>query len=132
MIFVAENLDSVAKQVLGIRLPVYIFIIAQIFIYVPLAMIRRISRLSFTALIADIFIMFGLLYLYYYDINKLIKDGVSDIAAFNPEDFALFIGTAVFTFEGIGLVSTLCILCDNLFFLVFISNVIYNLDYSHY
>lgn len=108
MIFVAENLDSVAEQVFGIRIPVYIYIMLQIFIYVPLAMIRRISKLSFTALIADVFIMFGLLYLYYFDINQLVKDGVSDIAAFNPEDFALFIGTAVFTFEGIGLVSMLC------------------------
>jgi proton-coupled amino acid transporter len=70
-------------------------------------MIRRISRLSFTALIADAFIMFGLLYLYYFDISKLAKDGISDVTAFNPKDFALFIGTAVFTFEGIGLVSML-------------------------
>ncbi|CAG8664844.1 11061_t:CDS:2 [Rhizophagus irregularis] len=104
MIFVAENLKSVAEQVFDIRIDLYIYIMLQILIYVPLAMIRRISKLSFTALIADVFIMFGLLYLYYFDINQLVKEGVSDIAAFNPDDFALFIGTAVFTFEGIGLI----------------------------
>lgn len=117
MIFVAENLDSVAQQVLGIRTHLYVYIMLQILIYVPLSMIRRISKLSFTALIADAFIMFGLIYLYYFDINKLVKDGVSDIAAFNPEDFALFIGTAVFTFEGIGLVSMFCV---DLFFSVYV------------
>ena len=105
MIFVAENLHSVARHVMGIDVPLYTYIVGQLFIYVPLAMIRRISRLSFTALIADAFIMFGLLYLYYFDISKLVKDGISDVNAFNPKDFALFIGTAVFTFEGIGLVS---------------------------
>ncbi|RIA94716.1 transmembrane amino acid transporter protein [Glomus cerebriforme] len=104
MIFVAENLDSVARQVMGIELPTHIYIAGQLFVYVPLAMIRRISRLSFTALIADAFIMFGLLYLYYYDISHLIQHGTSDIVSFNPDDFALFIGTAVFTFEGIGLI----------------------------
>jgi proton-coupled amino acid transporter len=67
-------------------------------------MIRRISRLSFTALIADAFIMFGLFYLYYYDIRVLATEGVADIIKFNMNDFALFIGTAIFTFEGIGLV----------------------------
>ncbi|CAG8527979.1 12313_t:CDS:2 [Gigaspora margarita] len=80
------------------------FIVGQLFVFAPLAMIRRISRLSFTALIADAFIMFGLLYLYYYDIFRLSTKGVGEIILFNPRDFALFIGTAVFTFEGIGLI----------------------------
>lgn len=104
MIFVAKNVGVVVKEVTGINRDISWYIAGQIFVFAPLAMIRRISRLSFTALIADAFIMFGLLYLYYYDIIKLSNDGVAKIAAFNSEDFALFIGTAVFTFEGIGLI----------------------------
>ncbi|KAF0517044.1 transmembrane amino acid transporter protein-domain-containing protein [Gigaspora margarita] len=104
MIFVAENLSEVAGYFMNKTMDTSWFIVGQLFVFAPLAMIRRISRLSFTALIADAFIMFGLLYLYYYDIFRLSTKGVGEIILFNPRDFALFIGTAVFTFEGIGLI----------------------------
>ncbi|CAG8563523.1 15214_t:CDS:2 [Racocetra persica] len=105
MIFVAENLSSVTRYFVDIKeMDISWFIMGQLFVFAPLAMIRRISRLSFTALIADAFIMFGLLYLYYYDIYRLSTIGVGEIKSFNSADFAMFIGTAVFTFEGIGLI----------------------------
>lgn len=111
MIFVAENIGAVVHEITGIKNSVAWYIMAQLVIFMPLAMIRRISKLSVTALIADVFIMFGLLYLYYFDILKLSTEGIGKIEAFNSSDFALFIGTAVFTFEGIGLVSFLCFFC---------------------
>ncbi|CAG8446432.1 3361_t:CDS:2 [Ambispora leptoticha] len=104
MIFVAENLASFTKNALDTHLDMKYFILLQVLCFIPLSMIRKIARLSFTALIADAFILFGLIYLYYYDILTLAKDGVQHIKLFNPQDFALFIGTAVFTFEGIGLI----------------------------
>jgi solute carrier family 36 (proton-coupled amino acid transporter) len=68
------------------------------------ALIRDISKLSGTALIADFFIMLGLIVLYYFDISTLATEGMADIQLFNPNDFVLFLGTAAFAFEGIGLV----------------------------
>ncbi|CAG8546328.1 7870_t:CDS:2 [Ambispora gerdemannii] len=95
---------SFATNAMNLSLEKKYFILLQVLCYIPLSMIRKIHRLSFTALIADAFILFGLLYLYYYDLLVLTTSGVGDIKLFNPQDFALFIGTAVFTFEGIGLI----------------------------
>ena len=38
------------------------------------------------------------------EVSTIVTKGVADIKLFNPKDFALLIGTAVFSFEGIGLV----------------------------
>lgn len=48
--------------------------------------------------------MLGLCVLYYFDICTLATEGLADIRLFNPNDFVLFLGTAAFAFEGIGLV----------------------------
>ena len=48
--------------------------------------------------------MLGLCVLYYFDIYTLATEGVADITLFNRNDFVLFLGTAAFAFEGIGLV----------------------------
>ncbi|KAG0278801.1 neutral amino acid transporter [Linnemannia exigua] len=106
MSFVATNLEALARNVLDASemYPSYFFVLIQLVVFIPLALIRNIARLSFTAVVADVFICFGLVYLYYFDIFTLATNGLSDVVLFNPKDFALFIGTAVFTFEGIGLI----------------------------
>ncbi|KAF9358929.1 neutral amino acid transporter [Mortierella sp. NVP85] len=106
MSFVATNLEALAKNVMSASdmFPFYVFVLVQLVVFIPLALIRNIARLSFTAVIADAFICFGLIYLYYFDIFTLSTSGLSDVVLFNPSHFTLFIGTAVFTFEGIGLI----------------------------
>ncbi|RKP11714.1 transmembrane amino acid transporter protein-domain-containing protein, partial [Piptocephalis cylindrospora] len=105
-IFVAKNLRDFLMLVSDCQwiVPEYILVFAQLLVYVPFALIRKIKHLSFLALIADVFIVGGIGYLYYYDITTLMVRGPAAIENFNTADFALFIGTAVFTFEGIGLV----------------------------
>ncbi|KAI8334781.1 transmembrane amino acid transporter protein-domain-containing protein [Chlamydoabsidia padenii] len=107
MVFVAENLQSLVLTFSKCRLliPMHLLILAQSFAFIPLAMIRKIQRLSVFALIADVFIVIGLSYLFYYDFRELTTVGVADsVALWNPIYFPLFIGTAAFTYEGIGLV----------------------------
>lgn len=103
--FVAENLQSLILTFSKCRvvIPLHVLILAQCFVFIPLAMIRKIQRLSVFALIADVFIVIGLIYLYYYDFFNLSTHGMADVSLWNADRFPLFIGTTVFTYEGIGL-----------------------------
>ncbi|ORZ09462.1 transmembrane amino acid transporter protein-domain-containing protein [Absidia repens] len=107
MVFVAQNMQSLIEAIsrCEIRVPSSYLILGQIALFVPLAMIRKIQKLSAFALVADLFILLGLLYLYYYDFLTLATQGIGNVEWFiNAKSFPLFIGTAVFSFEGVGLV----------------------------
>ncbi|KAK5092279.1 hypothetical protein LTR24_005416 [Lithohypha guttulata] len=85
LVFVAQNLYS--------------------FIIIPLAFIRNISKLGPAALLADVFILIGLVYIYWYDIATLAQDGINKtVVNFNSDYYTLTVGSCIFTFEGIGLI----------------------------
>lgn len=107
IVFVAENLYSFLEAVLkgSSPLPIKAIIALQLIVLIPLSFIRNISKLGPVALLADIFILIGLTYIYYFDIATLATEGVSKtVQMFNPQDYTLTIGAAIFTFEGIGLI----------------------------
>jgi proton-coupled amino acid transporter len=107
IVFVSENLQAFVLAVTDCKtlIPIKYMILMQMIIFLPLSLYRNIQNIQKIAVIADIFILLGLLYLYYYDIFTLtVNHGVADIKLFNPADWTLFIGTAIFTFEGIGLI----------------------------
>ena len=105
-IFTAENLSAFVSAVTRGQhsMDVRLLIAMQLVILLPCALIRDISKLSGTALIADFFILLGLGVLYYFDIFTLATKGVADVTLFNSQDYVLFLGTAAFAFEGIGLI----------------------------
>ena len=107
IVFTSENLQAFILAVSHCKtwIDIKLMILMQLIIFLPLSLIRDISKLGATALIADVLILLGLIYLYYYDIFTIVKNhGIADIHAFNPRDWTLFIGTAIFTFEGVGLI----------------------------
>ncbi|KAL8783068.1 MAG: hypothetical protein Q9213_004880 [Squamulea squamosa] len=108
MIFIAQNLRSFLNAVSPgptIALDTKALIAMQLIVLIPLALIRDISRLGPAALLADIFIFIGLFYIWYYDISTLATSGLHPtVQLFNPDAFTLTIGSAIFTFEGIGLI----------------------------
>lgn len=105
-VFTAENLQAFIRAVSDCKTSISIplLILMQMVIFLPLSLFRDIGKLGFTALIADAFILIGLAYLFYYDVITLHAEGLADIIMFNQKDWTLFIGTAIFTFEGIGLI----------------------------
>ncbi|KAH6711239.1 transmembrane amino acid transporter protein-domain-containing protein [Leptodontidium sp. MPI-SDFR-AT-0119] len=107
IVFTSKNLQAFILAVSDCKTNIEVkwLILMQMVVFLPFSLLRDISKLGFTALIADAFILIGLVYLYYYDILTIVRQGgVSDIVNFNPNDWTLFIGIAIFTFEGIGLI----------------------------
>jgi proton-coupled amino acid transporter len=83
-----------------------VFIMLAILL-MPLVLIRNIAKLSPTALLSDVLIVAGLIVLLAYDFVEIFKDGVPTSGPgmnwmFNSANFSVFIGTAVYSFEGIG------------------------------
>ncbi|KAI0787486.1 transmembrane amino acid transporter protein-domain-containing protein [Fomes fomentarius] len=106
IIFVAENLQSFVLAITNCAklLGIQYFILLQMIIFLPLALLRNLAKLSTTALIADAFILAGLIYIFGSEAMIMARNGHAHVELFNPKDWPLLIGTAVFSFEGIGLV----------------------------
>jgi proton-coupled amino acid transporter len=106
IVFTAENLLSFVLAVSKGSTPLSTnaLIAIQLAVLIPLAMIRNISKLGPAALLADVCILGGLTYIWYYDIYTIASRGLNKtVEIFNPHHFTLTVGSAIFTFEGIGL-----------------------------
>lgn len=64
----------------------------QLCVFLPLVLIRDLAKLSTTALIADGFILVGLVYIFGSEISLIAQRGIAEVKLFNPKDFPLFIG----------------------------------------
>lgn len=68
------------------------FILVQLVVFLPSALVRNLAKLSTTALVADAFILAGLVYIFASELSTISDKGVAQIQMFNPRDFPLFIG----------------------------------------
>ncbi|CAO3628923.1 unnamed protein product [Mucor fragilis] len=107
MIFISENIGIVVDTVNDCNAPFeakyYIWII--LIAIIPFCWVRRIAKLSYLAIVADVFIAFGLICILYFCSSQIATHGVGkNIHLVNQNDFGLMIGTAVFSFEGVGMV----------------------------
>lgn len=106
IVFTSQNLQAFVLAVSSSDtfIDLKYIILMQLAIFLPLSLYRNLNNIAIIVYIADLFIVLGLIYLYYYGISTLVQYGVADIEQFNAKSWTLFIGTAIFTFEGIGLI----------------------------
>jgi proton-coupled amino acid transporter len=93
-IFVAENLQGFVYAASGCTsfIPVQYLIVIQLVIFLPMALIRNLAKLSTTALVADVFILAGLIYIFGSEFGIIAQRGIAKVELFNPKDFPLLIG----------------------------------------
>ncbi|KAG1413654.1 hypothetical protein G6F58_007367 [Rhizopus delemar] len=107
LIFISENIGIVVNTVNNCNVPFdakyYTWIV--IAVIVPVCWIRKIARLSYIAILADVFIAFNLVCVLYFTSNQISHNGFGEnVILINQKDFGLMIGTATFSYEGIGMI----------------------------
>lgn len=110
MIFTAKNLGAFLQNIFGFEnLKLGYIMLFQLIVFIPLSFIRNISKLSLPSLFANFFIMIGLVIILFFTMKHLfitldMKPAEGVIYGVNSSRWTLFVGTAIFTFEGIGLI----------------------------
>lgn len=115
-IFIVENLIEAVRALSGNTIllnPTAVFVVLAILL-TPLVWIRNIAKLSPTALLSDVLIVGGLIALLVFDIIEIFQEGIRVPQSgpgihwvFNSAHYTVFIGTAVYSFEGIGRIESL-------------------------
>ncbi|CCH60361.1 hypothetical protein TBLA_0C05630 [Henningerozyma blattae CBS 6284] len=109
IIFTSTNLNYFFQQYpLTEKLDFNFFLIFQLILFIPLSFVRNISKLSVPSLVANLMIIIGLMIVIYYCVKQFTVDMGFHMANgveifFNRQDWSIFVGTAIFAFEGIGL-----------------------------
>ncbi|KAJ1668419.1 hypothetical protein IW140_000247 [Coemansia sp. RSA 1813] len=105
-IFVAQNWRNVFDTLSScrVRLSTEFWVLIQIAVFVPLALIRQIRYFAPVALVANVLIIVSLGYLLGFDLWSIAANGPAPIVNYNPARFPLLVGTAVYSFEGVTLV----------------------------
>lgn len=99
VLFTLENFN----ELFGISKVVLCVI--QCILLIPLVLVRNLTKLSLISFISSLFIIIGLLIIFYFCGINLYDDGVaSEIIQFNSNSWTMLVGVAVTAFEGVGLV----------------------------
>eukprot|EP00835_Amoeboradix_gromovi_P000015 NODE_1_length_95616_cov_0.657642.p15 type:complete len:403 gc:universal NODE_1_length_95616_cov_0.657642:90213-91421(+) len=106
-LFVASNVQDLVSTLSNCKYEIDnkpVLITMQLIIYIPLVLIRRIQSLTKFAVLANILMLVGVVFVIYSSLVKLVTEPVNIKLFNNLSDTSLFLGTAIFTFEGFGLV----------------------------
>ena len=106
MTFILESLNSTAIEWSPTKtaLPVWVFGIAIVLVYSPLAAIRRLQDIFVFFLLALVLILVALVTTSYFALDLANQEGGHgpDYSPINPQAFWTMLGFAFYTLEGIG------------------------------
>ncbi|KAJ2489008.1 hypothetical protein IWW37_004336 [Coemansia sp. RSA 2050] len=105
-IFVAQNWRNVFNTLSAckMQLSTEFWVLIQMAVFIPLALIRQIRYFAPVALVANLLIIASLGYLLGFDVWSIATTGPAPFVNYNPARFPLLVGTAVYSFEGVTLV----------------------------
>lgn len=98
-LFIGEN----ASLALGFPDSKNTVIMVACAVLLPLVWLRSLKRLAFSALVADVAVVFAIVVIFVYDFRSMSQNGTAG-RSFKTSTLPLFFGMVVFAFEGIGLV----------------------------
>eukprot|EP01060_Flectonema_neradi_P015169 TRINITY_DN2184_c0_g1_i1.p1 TRINITY_DN2184_c0_g1~~TRINITY_DN2184_c0_g1_i1.p1 ORF type:complete len:590 (+),score=121.19 TRINITY_DN2184_c0_g1_i1:46-1815(+) len=108
-IFVAETFRDALANLLDCQhwiatLGLAVLIFAQVILQLPLSLLRQLRSIAFFAILADILIISSMFWVVGSNTSQIVRHpSESATVTFAESKFPLFLGTAVLTFEGIGL-----------------------------
>lgn len=105
ILFTSENVVQFMEGLFNISVSRANIVILQCLLLIPFALIRDLTKLSFSSLLSTFLIIIGLLIIFFFSGLELIEHGLGPgIVQFNSKTWSMLIGVAVTAFEGIGLI----------------------------
>jgi proton-coupled amino acid transporter len=74
------------------RVPIQYLIFPQLLFYLPICLLRQVNKLYPLAIVADVFILLGIMVVLYFDSAVLSFTGVAKIQLVNYVDYPYFLG----------------------------------------
>lgn len=104
IVFTSKNFKPIFQNTFHIDVNQGIIILTECEFYIPMSFIRKIKRLTPATLIANIFILIGLIMIVFNMCAHIFIHGLEDFVMFNKSRCFLFVDTGIFAFEGASLV----------------------------
>jgi proton-coupled amino acid transporter len=106
IVFLTENARAVFSKILGLKISIWYYAAVCFGLLAPLVWVRKISKFSNFHIFADLAIVLTILVVIGFGCLEIRENGVKwdEIRWINQDTWLSFLGIAIFTFEGVGII----------------------------